>query len=267
MKPFHFEIEYHEGLHVFRYLSGVSRMVERNWPGLAQDWPEHPTPYSEFNVNNNNCEEMAIYLGYAWRLTEGLCRYGIPSAGRPNLQPIGAVQWIYHTAIEQEGVAKDKGFIPTFPHVPSDVRRLSVGGSGQIGAPTAVFSLNKFEELVLMQRPTLSNAESQINLFGLRPGREQLLLQLLQGKKQPQLVDVLERGEIFIDIVVGIDRGYYDSILIESPTDISENVKGLVQEYEKAIIEYESAVAEIRGVREFLQVLRSLSFGRNLRNK
>jgi len=72
VRPLRFQTSQTRGINVYRYLPGTLTAVTRNWPGLFQDWPPEPTPFTEYAVNNNNMEEVAVYIGLAWRLTAGL---------------------------------------------------------------------------------------------------------------------------------------------------------------------------------------------------
>ena len=77
MRPLRFK-RYFDGVYKYHYISEEPRVIEKNWPGLFGEWNSDRTPMSEFNVNSNDCEEVAVYLGLTWRLSSGLCRYGIP---------------------------------------------------------------------------------------------------------------------------------------------------------------------------------------------
>ncbi len=249
MKPLQFRLEYSNGLYAFRYTSGVNRIVEKNWPGLFKDWPQGRNPFSEFNVNNNNCEEVAIYLGLVWRLSESLTRYGMPCALKdevarataPRCEP---VRWKYQIVAEQEGVLSDRGFVQT------------AEGEG------CLLELRTFKDLVVMQRTTLSDAEAEINIFCLRAGRGRDLLKALQTKERPKLDRLLDSGEMVVDMVIGVDRGHYDSILIKSPSNISDRLNQLVQEYANLIADYESKVSQIEDMEQFLMALQSLALGK-----
>ena len=77
MKQIRFDAAVENGVNVYRYLPGDDVPVEAHWAGLYQQWREEPTPWTECAVNNNNTEEIAVYLGLIWRMTDGLARYGI----------------------------------------------------------------------------------------------------------------------------------------------------------------------------------------------
>ncbi|WP_143662413.1 hypothetical protein [Streptomyces sp. f51] len=69
-------------------------------------------------MNNNNMEEVAVYVGLVWQLTAGLDRYAIPTyycddAERFLEQNPMLVSWEYEVDAEAPTVtARDKGFVP-----------------------------------------------------------------------------------------------------------------------------------------------------------
>ena len=66
-----------EDLHVPLYVRR-RRIVREELAGTLWGMAGQPRtmPWTEYAVNNNNCEEVAIYLGLIWRLTEGLIPFG-----------------------------------------------------------------------------------------------------------------------------------------------------------------------------------------------
>lgn len=267
MKPLLFRT-HHDRLYTYHYVSGESRVVDKHWPGLFEEPAANATektPYTEFNVNNNNCEEVAIYLGLAWRISYGLSRSGIPryyldEAARSMKKKFDLVRWEYRVAANRyEGFGEDKGFVRAPVCMPE---RPSMSSSRQTDQHlTGLFEIETFSDLVALQKATLGDASSELNLFCLKPGRKEQLLVALRNNRRPVLHEMLGSGELFIDIIVGVDEGYYDSILICTPDDMTERLGKLVSEYARSISDYESRVEHIHSVDEFLQNLRSLAFG------
>jgi len=247
-------------------VSGESRIVEQNWTGLFKDWPGEKTPFFLFNVNNNNCEEVAIYLGLVWRLSEGLCRYGIPCHRREDAacaldKVYEPTRWQYEVITEgREGTAEERGFVLGQSSIAG--AKTATGSLKNCQGEPGVFEISTFRDLVTLQRATFCDASSEINLFCLKPGRKQSLLTALQAHEKPDLSKLLEPGELFIDLVVGIDRDYYDSVLIKTVSDISERLETFVSSYERSIVEYESRVDSLRSLDEFLSALRLLALER-----
>jgi hypothetical protein len=131
-RPIEFESWVEGGLHTYRYTSREGGPFERNWSGLFEEWPEHgPTPWTEYAVNNNNCEEVAVYLGLIWRLTEGLVPYGVPRYHRDDAAyaagaPFAMVSWEYEVGDGERGdVGEIAGFVPARSSVRTFPRHLS----------------------------------------------------------------------------------------------------------------------------------------------
>jgi len=49
-----------------------------------------------------------------------------------------------------------------------------------------------------------------------------------------------------------VDRGYYDSILIKSVTDIEDRLQNLVKQYTQAITDYEGNVSNLKTMEDAL---------------
>ncbi|WP_204017659.1 hypothetical protein [Sphaerimonospora thailandensis] len=71
-----------------------------------------------------------------------------------------------------------------------------------------LFELHLFHDLVLLQR-ALWDGSSAINLFAIEPGtdRKHRLLRALRSPSPPPLADVLDEGELLIDLTIGMDMG------------------------------------------------------------
>jgi len=125
-----------------------------------------------------------------------------------------------------------------------------------------LFRIDSFERLVLLQRATLGDAASEISLFCIPSERKTALLHFLNSDQCPILADFLKPGELFVDIGVGVDRGYYDSILIKSVTDIEDRLQNLVKQYTQAITDYEGNVSNLKTMEDALQAMAKLALGK-----
>ena len=89
--PFSYRVK--DGLYCADHLPGTNGPVQRNWRGLDnfedQDiWMATETnPWTAFAVNNWNKEEVAVYLGLIWDLTEGYERLIIPIYDKCDRKP------------------------------------------------------------------------------------------------------------------------------------------------------------------------------------
>jgi len=59
-----------------------------------------------------------------------------------------------------------------------------------------------------------------------------------------------------------VDRGYYDSILIKSVTDIEDRLQNLVRQYTQAITDYEGNVSNLKTMEDAPQAMAKLALGK-----
>ncbi len=261
--PFQFQMTVDQGLHTYLYVASDQSIVTKNWPGLFQEWTTTPTPYSKFNVNNNNMEEMAVYLGFVWQLCEEKPCYAIPNYYRDLAKQLTGldfdfVKWEYEIEAEEPGLAVDKGFVRARACtnlLPSDWESKHKDEAG-------LFQINSFEQLISLQNTTLGDASSEISLFCIPFERKTDLLHLLNSGQCPILIDFLNPGELFVDIGVGVDRGYYDFILIKSAIDIKDKLQNLLWLYTQAIADYEGNISNLKTMEDALQAITKLALGK-----
>ncbi|GLW22566.1 hypothetical protein DI270_030785 [Microbispora triticiradicis] len=255
MQPIHFEQQPYLDGFVYVYLPADAVPVETHWPGLYQDWPDHDhTPFTEFAINNSEQEEMAVYFGLAWHLTQGLTRYAIPLRHRDDAaRAIGGqpelVDWEYVVDSEIPAVGERVvGFSRS--QVADRDQRLSAG----------LFEVHVFRDLVLLQQ-ALSDTSSAINLFAVRPGvgRKRRLLHTLRSPSPPRLTDVLDTGEVLIDVTIGMDLGTWSSLTVASLSGLRERLDELSSAFEGRVTEYENKVPAIGDVTGFLSAMRELA--------
>ncbi len=257
-RTFEFESWVENDLYTYRYVSRDRRIVEQNWPGLFGEWPETgATPYTEYAVNNNNCEELAIYLGLIWRMTAGRMLYGVPRYDRDHAMyaagaPFALVRWEYDVENEAGSeLGAIRGYVPARssvrlfpPPTPWEVEH--AGHAGFFELP--VFTI--FRDVL---KALLSDASAELNLYALTPehARAMKVADALQAGERPHLPSVLESGEMLIDLSIGVDMGYEDVIVIQSPNDLNERLEALTHEYLIAIAAYEQDVENISSVDDF----------------
>jgi hypothetical protein len=77
---FSFSRSIRDGVPTWRLVTSFGQgVVDRHWPGLYEPWDVGPeeNPFRQFDVNNNNQEEMAVYQGFAWAMTETPVRLAV----------------------------------------------------------------------------------------------------------------------------------------------------------------------------------------------
>jgi hypothetical protein len=240
---------------------------ESNWPVLTDGWPDDErTPYMRHAVNNNNTEEVAVYLGLIWQLTEGRSRYAIPCYYRDDAtRALGKgclfVAWEYEVdAEEPDGDQRDKGFVPARACVP--IRPEPTAYEWEHRAQAGLFRIDTYRELVCLTRATLGDASAEVCVFAVSDDRRDELVDALRGRRPPNLSELLGDGDLFIDLTIGVDLGYYDSLIVYSRADIAERLNRLAGEYEAAIAAYEAHVPNITTVEDMLRELDTLAAGR-----
>ncbi|MFD5069472.1 hypothetical protein ACIOEZ_17210 [Streptomyces sp. NPDC087866] len=264
MHPIEFEADEAEGVHVFRYLPRDNVAVSRHWPGLVQSWPEEETPFTEWAVNNNNMEEVAVYVGLVWRLTAGLARYAIPAYYRDDAERVLGrapvlVDWEYEVDAEQlTGALRDKGFVPGRSAI--TIRPKPTAWQVENTDRAGVFPLVTPRDLVAALHAVIFDASSEITVFAVAPGPERFdrLVAALRGPKRPTLAEVLGDDGVFVDLTIGSDLDNYDSVIVASPADMQPRVADLTADYARRIEAYEQRLHELRDVPDFLRAMRKL---------
>lgn len=248
-------------MNVYRYLPGMETAVTQHWPGLFQKWSPGPTPFTEYAVNNNNMEEMTVYLGLAWHLTAGLARYAIPTYYRDDVaQALGRepalVDWEYEIEAEDPHMVLDNGFVPGRStmdrHAPN-----SWGNANRAG----LFELSTPRDLVSLLCAVLGDATAEVSLFAVAPGADRWtdLVASLCTSARPSLPSVLRDEEVFVDLTIGSDVGYYDAVTVASPADLQLQIDALGVDYAARIEAYENSLDDLSDMTAFLCALRQLA--------
>ncbi|WP_435211180.1 hypothetical protein [Streptomyces sp. bgisy034] len=261
MHPLRFQATQTQGVNVYRYLPGSEIAVTQHWPGLFQEWASAATPYTEYAVNNNNMEEMAVYLGLAWRLTAGLARYAIPSYYRDDAaEALGRepalIDWEYEIEAEEPRAARDHGFVPGRSTV--DWRKPE---SRENAHRARLFELSTPRDLVGLLHAVLLEATAEVTLFGVAPGadRQADLIASLRGSVRPGLRSILREADVFVDLTIGCDVDSYDAITVASVADLQARIDTLAIDYARRIEAYENNGAALTDMAAFLHALRDLA--------
>jgi hypothetical protein len=276
-------------LHTYSCVFGKKTIVHADWIPLVTDWGSRPDPEA-YIFGDEHKEEAALYLGFAWNLSQGLDHFVIPRYDRDDAAksaqlPFEFIKWEYKVDVDHlhtfrtmrrfinnrraffflfnlltKDLVTDKGFIPARSSVqvsppPSDWEEQHRHEAG-------LFHIQAFNELGKLYQGLLMDARSEINIFCLKPGRSTDLLAFLTSSIQPDLSKFLIEDEIFIDIVLGIDMGYRDSILIKSPRNIWAKVRSLSLQYEQAVSAYEHDSLQIQTLELALARLHELAQGK-----
>lgn len=265
VKRIRFDAAVEDGVNVYRYLPGLDVPVEVHWAGLYQEWPEGPTPWTEYAVNNDNTEEIAVYLGLIWRVTAGRTRYGIATYYRDEAAAIlrqepRLIDWEYEVdADELDHGRRDHGFVPGRSCVP--IRPAPTAWQSEHAAQAGMFSIAEPRDLAGLLQATMLDASAEVLIFGVEPGPDRLtaLARSLSGATRPSLAAILRPGDVFIDLTVGVDLGYYDSITIASHADLTARLHHLAGDYDQRIAGYEAKADGLPGMPAFLAAMQDLT--------
>ena len=265
VKQIRFDAIVEDGLNVYRYSPGIDLPVEQHWPGLYRGWYDGLTPWTEYAVNDNNTEEIAVYLGLLWRVTDGLARYGIATYYRDAAAEIlgqepTLIDWEYEVDAEVlDPARRDRGFVPGRACVP--IHPAPTVWQSEHAAQAGVFSIASPRDLVGLFQATLLDASAEVTVFGVEPGPDRFtaLMQSLRGTARPSLASVLRPGDVFVDLTVGVDLGCYDSITIAAHADRAAHLQHLADDYGRRVAEYEAKADTLPDITAFLDAARSLT--------
>ena len=237
--------------HVLMYSPGSELIIEKNnLKALTTDWSEldlDETPFTRYVVNNNNMEEVAIYLALARDLLAGLAVYAIPNwHGRQAAKLLDkrcqVVSWEY--GVDSEASAPEdriKGFVRGRSGQP--LEGISEGEIASQDVEAALFRIDGFADMAMALRAVIGDATAEITFFGLSDENSVGdLLERLRAPARPTLHSVLNAAEIMVDISIGVDLGYYDSILVASNRDVEPHLDRICERLEARAARYEDRV-------------------------
>jgi hypothetical protein len=258
-----FEVANMDGLTVGRLLTEFGAgVVERHWDGLHRPWPEDRdrNPFFTHGVNNNNREEVAVYLGLAWALTEGRDRWAIPVNGLEDVrkwygrEDFDLVRWDYHVDAEQaDWSARDRGF--TKATYPVDRDQLRGPTSAGAGRPAGVYAVRNRRELTDLMVACLGDVWSTVVVFGVDPDSGMPVHERLRDRRRPTLRHVVGPRESFVVVIIGADLGYYDSVLVAADGDRRDEFERVFDLFRRRINTYEATLDSIQSTDEFLRAL------------
>ncbi|MEU8264820.1 hypothetical protein AB0C02_29915 [Micromonospora sp. NPDC048999] len=258
-----FEHQHRGGLHSYVIRADEADLPGPAWSGLwEQDYPEDPgmNPWHRHGVNNNDGEALAVWRVLAWALTAGRSRFAIPAYYRDEAAQLlgvdrGAVQlvrWEYEVDVEQpEWHTADVGFVPAR----ACVSRWPAADRWEHGHAefAGLFGLGSFRDFTNLDLAVSGDASSEVTLFALSdPARAGFLAASLNQIDRPYLAEILQPGDIFVDLAVGHDRGTgASSYLTVKAAEATEVVGQLADHFSRAFRRYLDRVGQIRTFEEF----------------
>ena len=246
------------------FVSREQRPVQVNSPVvLDADWEDDlHTPCPEFAVNNNNREEVAVYLGLAWRLLRGRRVFAIGTgysldAERRLRRVGGVVRWEYSVnPAGQPGEVEERGFVKA--HSSAQIMPRPTAYQQHMHDRAELFELHSFVELVSVARAVLGDAYGELNLFGVS-GDPDVLFRSLAGESRPAMTSILAANDIFVDVILGVDLGYNDALLVYTYAPIEDALTPALSARESAITTYERAAPFVSTLEGLLAALQELA--------
>ncbi|WP_410809513.1 hypothetical protein [Micromonospora sp. 067-2] len=233
------------------------------WPGLwEQDYADDAdlNPWSRYAINNDDGEALAVWRALTWELTAGRSRFAIPAYYRDEAarlrsmsrEAVRLVRWEYEVDVEQhEWPIADVGFVPARACVPlppalDPWQREHVGFAG-------LFDVASFRHLTDLALAVAGDATSEITVFALEdPDRCRLLASTLNQAHPPDLAEILQPGDIFVDLAVVHDLGAgAASYLTVKTLEAADEVGQLAEHFSEAFRHYAGRASQIRTFDEF----------------
>ncbi|MDF1598063.1 MAG: hypothetical protein P1T08_18480 [Acidimicrobiia bacterium] len=237
------------------------------WPGLYEVYSEDrlQSPYFRFAINNNDGEALAVWRALAWAVTAGRSRFAIPCYYRDDaarllsIEPadIVMIDWEYDVEAEPGSLSDvDRGFVPARSVVP--IRPEPTSWERAHRAKAGFFELRNSSDLIALALAVGGDASSEITIFGLagedRPTR---LVERLRGETRPRLQEILDSGDVIVDLAVDHD-GYGRSHMSIRACEPLPEVEILTGHYRQAFHRYREAVSNIDDFEQFAMAIDQL---------
>ncbi|WP_239090885.1 hypothetical protein [Asanoa iriomotensis] len=265
-----FEYRRRDGLHCYVVRADEAGLPGPAWSGLwEQDYSEDRAlnPWWRHGINNSDGEALAVWRALAWALTAGMTRFATPAYYRDEAagllgvdrETVRLVRWEYEVDLEQpDWLTADVGFVPARACVPlrpppDPWERDHAGFAG-------LFELAGFQHLTDLDLAISGDATSELTLFALRgPDRADSLAAALNQNHRPRLADILQAGDIFVDLAVVRDLGAGPAsyFTVKTP-EATDDVDRLADHFSRSFRRYIERVRQIRTFDEFHTAIDSL---------
>jgi hypothetical protein len=248
-----------------RFVADGEPPVRSHWPGLSDveaiDAIE-TKQWLNLAINNNNQEEVAVYLRLAWgmlrhRVILGNAYYYSGDAAEELKQPGTIVRWQFEVDAEgPPGYAAALGFTPARSSVV--IRPEPTEHQLYMRDKTLLFRLREFGEIAILLRNVLGDASGEISLLGTTESGIAGITEGLRGESRPDLFTLLGATDVFVDVGIGVDLGNNDYILMASKEPLEPRLELVRREAEKAIDDYERAMNPYTPPYEALRLMEKL---------
>lgn len=189
-------------------------------PRSAQAVPESVSAGRSNAEADGSQRRLVLYLQLAAQLSEGKNLWVIIRETPESVKHFGKLQpqrigWKYHLiANDTEGMGVDKGFVP----VQASYSPLE----NEQGQAMLLSQLPDLPTLLELSEDLLGDVASHITILALEEDDTNNILSLQKKEVPPQLESILGQGDLFINITIGKEEGYYDTFLVKAGEDVEE---------------------------------------------
>lgn len=256
-----FDSTFQNNLYIYRHLSIDKQVIEKPWNGFMQfvETDEWDRLHEQYGVSPYCCEGAVVYLSLIWKLLESKTIFIIPifdihTVTKRLNKDYHFVKWQYSCTAE-DNKFEDNGFIPArSSYMISPIRDEFQYKHREHGTITEI---NTIEELISIHNTMIfSNAYSEMNIFGLSKDIDiEEIRRFLSSSERPSLSTLLNKDDIFMDLILGVDIGFHDGMLIASKVTLDTRMKQILSSLNNIIEQYESRSAEIKNLIQFEEEL------------
>lgn len=209
----------------------------------------HPPPRSEHPYHEFGGPPYEVALvGLAWALTEDTERYVIPHWNWKQAAEAAGAHEVQHVRWEcyGDGFIEAQSWEPTDPpDKPPWTRRLDY---------TGMFRVDALPQLSRVLKE-LADEAKRMTLFGLRnESRAAEVVQSLSGQTRPELSDLIDDGEWFIDLAWGYSYEA-DRFLIATRASGQPRFEAVVDEFRERIDAFELSIPNIDNTADYMTAL------------
>lgn len=217
-----------------------------------------------FAYNNTHEENIFIYESLIWDLIKDkkifiIINFRAASFLMSNDLKYDKVNWEYQI-IHQDDLEGNKilffdnGFIEaeTGPIKPPTPR-----WNNKDEDKTALFEIKDLKTFLRVIASIVMDDFSSINLFCFSENQKEKLISMLTDEDEPNLEDILDDGDLFINLFLGGDEGYKDYILIKSKSNFSEKLNQITNKLNQAGKFYEEELDDIDSFEKLVNLIQN----------
>ncbi len=219
-----------------------------------------------FGYNNNSYEEnIFIYESLIWDLIKDkkiyvIINFRAATFLNDNELKYDKVDWEYQILHQinldnNKTLFFDNGFVEaeTGPIKPPTPR-----WNNKDEDKTALLEIRDLKTFLRVIASLIMDDFSSINLFCFSENQKEKLVSILQDEEEPELNEILDEGDLFINLFLGADEGYKDYILIKTKSDLSEKLNQITNKLNQAGKFYEEELDDIDSFEKFMSLIQNI---------